>query len=43
MIEGWWIFPLLGVAAGVLAGLLGIGGGLVVIGALVWYLGRFVL
>ena len=41
MIEGWWIFPLLGVAAGVLAGLLGIGGGLVVIGALVWLLPSF--
>ncbi|MGJ4730924.1 sulfite exporter TauE/SafE family protein [Luteimonas sp. SDU101] len=38
MIEGWWVFPLLGVAAGVLAGLLGIGGGLVLIGALVWLL-----
>ena len=41
MIEGWWIFPLLGVAAGVLAGLLGIGGGLVLIGALVWLLPSF--
>lgn len=41
MIEGWWIFPLLGAAAGVLAGLLGIGGGLVVIGALVWLLPSF--
>ena len=41
MIEGWWIFPLLGVAAGVLAGLLGIGGGLVLIGALVWVLPSF--
>ncbi len=38
MIEGWWVFPLLGVAAGVLAGLLGIGGGLVLIGALFWLL-----
>ncbi len=38
MIEGWWVFPLLGVVAGVLAGLLGIGGGLVLIGALVWLL-----
>ncbi|MDH5832672.1 sulfite exporter TauE/SafE family protein [Luteimonas kalidii] len=38
VIEGWWVFPLLGVAAGVLAGLLGIGGGLVLIGALVWLL-----
>ena len=41
MIAGWWIFPLLGVAAGVLAGLLGIGGGLVLIGALVWLLPSF--
>ena len=41
MIEHWWIFPLLGVAAGVLAGLLGIGGGLVLIGALVWLLPSF--
>jgi uncharacterized membrane protein YfcA len=32
------VFPLLGLAAGVLAGLLGIGGGLVLIGALVWLL-----
>ena len=32
------MFPLLGVAAGVMAGLLGIGGGLVLIGALVWLL-----
>src|SRR5690606_28310541 len=38
MIGGWWVFPLLGVAAGVLAGLLGIGGGLVLIGALFWLL-----
>jgi len=38
VIEGWWMFPLLGVAAGVMAGLLGIGGGLVLIGALVWLL-----
>lgn len=36
MIEGWWIFPLLGIAAGVMAGLLGIGGGLVLVAALVW-------
>ncbi len=33
-----WIFPLLGVIAGILAGLLGIGGGLVLVGALVWLL-----
>lgn len=36
MIEGWWIFPLLGIAAGIMAGLLGIGGGLVLVAALVW-------
>ncbi|MCW5580239.1 MAG: sulfite exporter TauE/SafE family protein [Luteimonas sp.] len=41
VIEGWWIFPLLGLAAGVLAGLLGIGGGLVLIGALAWLLPSF--
>jgi uncharacterized membrane protein YfcA len=34
--DGLWIFPLLGVAAGILAGLLGIGGGLVLVAALVW-------
>lgn len=38
MFEGIWIFPLLGVAAGLLAGLLGIGGGLVLVGALSWLL-----
>lgn len=38
VIEGFWVFPLLGLAAGVMAGLLGIGGGLVLIGALVWLL-----
>ena len=38
MIEGWWMFPLLGVVAGVLAGLLGIGGGLVLVAALAWFL-----
>ena len=36
--EGVWIFPLLGAIAGVLAGLLGIGGGLVLVAALVWLL-----
>ncbi|KAF1720514.1 Uncharacterized membrane protein YfcA [Pseudoxanthomonas wuyuanensis] len=36
--EGLLVFPLLGVAAGVLAGLLGIGGGLVLVAALVWLL-----
>lgn len=37
----FWIFPLLGVIAGVLAGLLGIGGGLVLVAALVWLLPLF--
>lgn len=39
--EHFWIFPLLGVVAGVLAGLLGIGGGLVLVAALVWVLPLF--
>ena len=38
MLEGLWLFPLLGIVAGVLAGLLGIGGGLVLVAALVWLL-----
>ncbi|WP_234446975.1 sulfite exporter TauE/SafE family protein [Luteimonas sp. MC1572] len=38
MIEGLWIFPLLGIVAGVMAGLLGIGGGLVLVAALAWLL-----
>ena len=38
MIEGFWMFPLLGIVAGVLAGLLGIGGGLVLVAALAWLL-----
>jgi len=33
-----WIFPLLGAVVGVLAGLLGIGGGLLLVTALVWLL-----
>ena len=37
-LEGIWIFPLLGVVAGILAGLLGVGGGLVLVGALAWVL-----
>jgi uncharacterized protein len=37
-LDGFWVFPLLGVIAGVLAGLLGIGGGLVLVAALVWLL-----
>ncbi len=31
----WWIYPVLGVAAGLLSGLLGIGGGLLLVGALI--------
>ena len=38
MFEGLWMFPLLGVVAGILAGLLGVGGGLVLVGALAWLL-----
>jgi uncharacterized membrane protein YfcA len=34
----WALYPLLGVVAGVLAGLLGVGGGLVLVGALAWLL-----
>jgi len=34
----WLIYPLLGIIAGLLAGLLGIGGGLVLVVALVWLL-----
>ncbi|MCY7353975.1 MAG: sulfite exporter TauE/SafE family protein [Lysobacter sp.] len=37
-LDGLWMFPLLGVAAGVLAGLLGVGGGLILVAALVWLL-----
>ncbi|NDK39418.1 sulfite exporter TauE/SafE family protein [Pseudoxanthomonas gei] len=33
-----WMFPLLGIVAGVLAGLLGVGGGLVLVAALAWLL-----
>lgn len=40
MIEGAWMFPVLGAVAGVLAGLLGIGGGLVLVAALAWMLPR---
>ncbi len=39
--DHFWIFPVLGVVAGVLAGLLGIGGGLVLVAALVWVLPGF--
>ena len=31
----WWIYPVLGVLAGILSGLLGIGGGLILVGALI--------
>ena len=34
----WLLYPLLGIVAGLLAGLLGIGGGLVLVVALVWLL-----
>lgn len=38
MTISWLLFPLLGVVAGLLAGLLGIGGGLVLVAALAWLL-----
>lgn len=38
MLDQLWIFPILGAIAGVLAGLLGVGGGLILVGALVWLL-----
>jgi len=39
-LPGWWIFPVAGLVAGVLAGCFGIGGGLVVVPVLAWvYLG----
>lgn len=31
----WWIYPVMGVVAGILSGLLGIGGGLLLVGALI--------
>ncbi|RZA36603.1 MAG: sulfite exporter TauE/SafE family protein, partial [Lysobacteraceae bacterium] len=34
------MYPLLGVVAGILAGLLGVGGGLVLVAALAWLLPR---
>jgi len=37
-LDGIWIFPLLGAVAGVLAGLLGIGGGVILVPALAWLL-----
>lgn len=36
----WLVFPVLGAVAGVLAGLLGVGGGLVLVAALAWLLPR---
>ena len=38
MTLSWMLFPLLGIVAGVLAGLLGVGGGLVLVAALAWLL-----
>jgi uncharacterized membrane protein YfcA len=38
MVIEWLLFPLLGIVAGVLAGLLGVGGGLVLVAALAWLL-----
>lgn len=38
MSAGWLLFPAVGAVAGILAGLLGIGGGLVLVTALVWLL-----
>jgi uncharacterized protein len=31
----WWIYPVLGISAGILSGLLGVGGGLLLVGALI--------
>lgn len=41
MTLSWLLFPVLGVIAGLLAGLLGIGGGLVLVAALAWLLPMF--
>ena len=38
MLDSLWMFPVLGAVAGILAGLLGIGGGLVLVAALAWIL-----
>jgi len=38
MLEGMWVFLSLGVIVGLLAGLLGVGGGLVLVAALAWLL-----
>lgn len=38
MVDLWWCYPLIGIAAGLLAGLLGVGGGLVIVAALTWVL-----
>jgi uncharacterized protein len=37
-VSAWLLYPLLGAMAGLLAGLLGVGGGLVLVAALVWLL-----
>jgi uncharacterized membrane protein YfcA len=34
----WWLYPVFGVVAGLLAGLLGVGGGLVLVAGLAWLL-----
>src|SRR5512141_2197171 len=34
----WWLYPAFGVVAGLLAGLLGVGGGLVLVAGLAWLL-----
>lgn len=34
----WWIYPVLGIGAGILSGLLGVGGGLLLVGALIMLL-----
>lgn len=41
MLEAFWVFPLLGMVAGILAGLLGVGGGLVLVAALAFLLPRY--
>lgn len=38
MPELWWCYPILGASAGLLAGLLGVGGGLIIVAALAWLL-----